>query len=234
MSKAPWPSVSQSSSALTDLSTVGLIPILIAIVAMGFITLIAVTMTSFIKISVVLFLLRNALGIQQTPPNLILYGVALLLTGFIMTPVVSKVYAAAAPPGQHFIDFDDFLKAGERASVPTKAFLTRFTSAGERQFFAEAAQRLWGDDAPPDITPDDLSVVVPSFVLSELRRAFEIGFLLYLPFIAIDLVITAVLMAMGMSSVSPTTISVPLKLFLFVAIEGWTRLVHGLVLGYAT
>ena len=194
----------------------------------------AVLMTSFIKISVVLFLLRNALGIQQTPPNLVLYGVALLLTGFIMSPVATRVWVAATPPGQHFETFDDFRRAGERASVPAKTFLLRFTSPGERLFFADAARRLWDNDAPPDLSADDLSVVVPSFVLSELRRAFEVGFLLYLPFIAIDLVITAILMAMGMSTVSPTTISVPLKLFLFVGIEGWTRLVHGLVLGYAT
>ena len=227
------PCASSGCSALTELSN-GLVPILIAVVAMGLVTFIAVVMTSFIKISVVLFLLRNALGIQQTPPNLVLYGVALLLTGFIMAPVVTKAYAAAAVPGQHFSDFEDFRRAGERALVPAKAFMVRFTSPGERSFFADAARRLWGEDAPPDLSPDDISVVVPSFVLAELRRAFEIGFLLYLPFIAIDLVVTAVLMAMGMSSVSPTTISVPLKLFLFVAIEGWTRLVHGLVLGYAT
>lgn len=211
----------------------GLLPILAAVAAMGLLTFAAVTMTCFIKISVVLFLLRNALGVQQTPPNLVLYGIALLLTGFVMTPVASRAYAAAAPPGQAFATFEDFRGAALRAEVPVKAFLVRFTSAGERSFFVEAARRMWGEDAPPDLAPDDLSVVVPSFVLSELRRAFETGFLLYLPFIGVDLVVTAVLMAMGMSSVSPTTISVPFKLFLFVAIEGWTRLVHGLVMGYA-
>lgn len=214
-------------------ATTGLLPILAAIVAMGLLTFVAVTMTCFIKISVVLFLLRNALGIQQTPPNLVLYGISLLLTGFVMTPVASRTYAAALPPGQQLASFEDYRGAAERAEVPVKAFLIRFTGPGERSFFAEAARRMWGEDAPPDLSPDDLNVVVPSFVLAELRRAFETGFLLYLPFIGIDLVVTAVLMAMGMSSVSPTTISVPFKLFLFVAIEGWTRLVHGLVMGYA-
>jgi type III secretion protein R len=104
---------------------------------------------------------------------------------------------------------------------------------GERDFFTAATAKVWGADSGLSPTPNDLVIVLPSFVLSELRRAFETGFLLYLPFIAVDLTITAILMAMGMSSVSPTTISVPFKLFLFVAIEGWTRLVHGLVLGYA-
>lgn len=218
---------------MTDVTN-GLVPILVAIVSLGLLTFVAVTMTSFIKISVVLFLLRNALGVQQTPPNLVLYGIALLLTGFVMTPVANRTYTAVVQPGQQFATIEDFRAAALRAEVPVKAFLVRFTSPGERTFFTEAARRLWGDDAPPDLSPDDLSVVVPSFVLSELRRAFETGFLLYLPFIGIDLVVTAVLMAMGMSSVSPNTISVPFKLFLFVAIEGWTRLVHGLVMGYAT
>ena len=223
---------SSGCSALIDLQA-GVLPLLVVIAALGLVTFAAVTMTSFIKISVVLFLLRNALGIQQTPPNLVLYGIALLLTGFVMTPVATRVYDEVAQPTQQFVTFDDFRSSFQRGEVPLKAFLTRFTSPGERRFFTEAAGRLWGDDAPPNMSPDDLSVVVPSFVLSELRRAFEIGFLLYLPFIGIDLIVTAILMAMGMSSVSPPTIAVPFKLFLFVAIEGWTRLVHGLVLGYA-
>jgi type III secretion protein R len=211
-----------------------LLPVLVAIAALGLVTFLAVTMTSFIKISVILFILRNALGIQQTPPNLVLYGIALLLTGYVMTPVVSKVYAEIAMPGQRFESFSDFSDLGGRIAIPPKQFMLRFVSPGEREFFAAAAARVWGADSGLSAAPDDLVVVLPSFVLSELRRAFEAGFLLYLPFIAVDLAITAVLMAMGMSSVSPTTISVPFKLFLFVGIEGWTRLMHGLVLGYAT
>ena len=211
-----------------------LLAILIAVTALGTLTFIAITMTSFIKFSVVLFLLRNALGVQQTPPNLVLYGIALLLTGYVMAPVAVRVYAEATPPGQRYQSIGDFMEAAQRAEVPAKKFLLRFTSPGEREFFAAATGRVWEDNAELSVSPDDLIVVIPSFVLSELRRAFEVGFLLYLPFIAVDLVTTAVLMAMGMSAVSPTTISVPFKLFLFVAIEGWTRLIHGLVLGYAT
>ena len=211
-----------------------LLPIIVAVAALGLVTFLAVTMTSFIKISVILFILRNALGIQQTPPNLVLYGIALLLTGYVMAPVVNKVYAEITVPSQRFESFNDFSDLGGRIAIPAKQFMLRFVSPGEREFFAAATARVWGPDSGLSAAPDDLVVVLPSFVLSELRRAFEAGFLLYLPFIAIDLVITAVLMAMGMSSVSPTTISVPFKLFLFVGIEGWTRLMHGLVLGYAT
>ncbi len=211
-----------------------LLGILVAITALGILTFVAVTMTSFVKLSVILFLVRNALGIQQTPPNLVLYGIALLLTGYIMAPVATRVATALTSPEQHYQSFDDFKQAAVGASEPLKAFMLRFTSPGEREFFQTATQRVWADADAPAVSPDDLIIVMPSFVLSELRRAFEAGFLLYLPFIAVDLIVTAVLLAMGMSAVSPTTISVPFKLFLFVAIEGWTRLIHGFVLSYAT
>lgn len=210
-----------------------LLGILVAITALGILTFVAVTMTSFVKLSVILFLVRNALGIQQTPPNLVLYGIALLLTGYIMDPVATRVATALTAPDQHYQTFDDFKHAANGASEPLKAFMLRFTNPGEREFFRTATQRIWADDDADHVSADDLIIVMPSFVLSELRRAFEAGFLLYLPFIAVDLVVTAVLLAMGMSAVSPTTISVPFKLFLFVAIEGWTRLIHGFVLSYA-
>jgi type III secretion protein R len=210
-----------------------LLAILVAISALGTLTFVAITMTSFIKISTVLFILRNALGLQQTPPNLVLYGIALLLSAYVMTPVATKIYAETTRSDQHYTSFNDFSELASRAQVPAKQFMLRFVSPGEREFFTDAASRVWGTDSGLRPTPDDLLVIVPSFVLSELRRAFEAGFLIYLPFIAVDLATTAVLLAMGMSAVSPTTISVPFKLFLFVAIEGWTRLMHGLVLGYA-
>ncbi len=216
-----------------SLAAPNLAAILVAITALGLVTFVAVTMTSFIKISVILFLLRNALGIQQTPPNLVLYGIALLLSAYVMAPVAVGAYAAAVQPDGSYSSVSDFLDAARRAEVPVKAFMLRFTSPGEREFFAAATTRVWSAESGLHATPEDLLVVVPAFVLSELQRAFEAGFLLYLPFITVDLVVTAVLLAMGMSSVSPTTISVPLKLFLFVAISGWTRLMHGLVLGYA-
>jgi type III secretion protein R len=211
-----------------------LLPILVAVIAVGLLTFVAISMTSFIKISVILFILRNALGIQQTPPNLVLYGIALLLSGYVMAPVVNKVNAEISAPGQRFETFNDFSDLGGRIAIPAKQFMLRFVSPGEREFFAAATTRIWGPDSGLSAAPDDLLIVLPSFVLSELRRAFEAGFLLYLPFIAVDLAVTAILMAMGMSSVSPIIISVPFKLFLFVGIEGWTRLMHGLVLGYAT
>ena len=192
-----------------------------------------VTMTSFVKLSTIMLILRNALGTQQAPPNLVIYGIALMLTLYITTPVIDKAYQAVVSTGDKYETLADYRGALERASVPISTFMERFTEPGERQFFANATQQVWGQDSGLTASPDDFVVLVPAFLLSELRRAFEAGLLLYLPFIAIDLVITSVLMAMGMQSVSPTTLSVPFKLFLFVALQGWARLFHGLVLGYA-
>jgi type III secretion protein R len=207
-------------------------PLLGWFLTLASLSFIAVMMTSFIKISVVLFLLRNALGIQQTPPNLVLYGVSLLLSVYIVAPVGKAAYEAFQSSGSNLTTSAEYVAAATKAEQPIKRFLLRFTDEAERRFLTEETKLVWGPDANMDATPDDMMIVIPAFVMSELRRSFEIGFLIYLPFIAIDLTITALLMAMGMSAVSPITISVPFKLFLFVAAEGWTRLIHGLLISY--
>ncbi|MBJ7533114.1 type III secretion system export apparatus subunit SctR [Rhodomicrobium vannielii ATCC 17100] len=209
------------------------ITLVVVVAGLGLITFAVVTMTSFIKISVVMFLLRNALGIQQTPPNIVLYGIALVLTVFISAPLAQQVYSRLDAPNMKLESFQDWIAASEKAREPVREYLTRFTGPGERDFFLNATKRVWPKDMHETATSSDLAILIPSFVITELRRAFEIGFLIYLPFIAIDLIISAILMALGMSMVPPITISVPFKLFLFVAIEGWSKLFHGLVLSYA-
>lgn len=209
-----------------------LISLIFVLTGLGLVTFAIVTMTSFIKISVVMFLLRNALGIQQTPPNIILYGVALVLTIFISAPVMQQVYKQLQSSNQQLDTFQDWIAASERAREPIRDYLTRFTRPAEREFFLGATKKVWPEDMQQEANSTDLAILIPSFVISELRRAFEIGFLIYLPFIAIDLIISAILMALGMSMVPPITISVPFKLFLFVGIEGWSKLFHGLVLSY--
>jgi type III secretion protein R len=193
---------------------------------------VVVTTTAFMKISVVLLLVRNALGAQQVPPNIVLYGAALILTVYISAPVGEQVYQRLSEPSQQYHTFDDWTAAARRAQEPIRDYLKRFTTADERQFFLSAAQHVWPEEMRQRASIDDLTILVPSFLIAELKRAFEIGFLLYLPFITIDLVVTTILMAMGMSMVSPTVISIPFKLFLFIAIDGWSRLIHGLVLSY--
>ena len=147
--------------------------------------------------------------------------------------VPEQVFQRAADPQLSYRTVDDYMAAGKRIQEPIREHLSRFTSPEQRQFFLEATQRVWPEGSRASAGPDDLQILVPAFLISELKRAFEIGFLLYLPFIVIDLVVTTILMAMGMSMVSPTVISIPFKLFLFIAIDGWSRLMHGLVLSYA-
>ena len=207
--------------------------LLVLVAGISLISLVVVTMTSFVKISVVMFLLRNALGIQQTPPNLILYGIALVLTIFISAPVAQQVFKEIQDPQSKFDTLQDWIAVSERAREPVRVYLMKFTRPSEREFFLSATKRVWPEEMQQGVASSDLYILVPSFVISELRRAFEIGFLIYLPFISIDLIVSAILMALGMSMVPPITISVPFKLFLFVTIEGWSKLFHGLVLSYS-
>ncbi|WP_048647052.1 type III secretion system export apparatus subunit SctR [Nitratireductor soli] len=209
-----------------------LLGILVAVGLVGIFPLAVVTMTGFLKISVVLFLIRNALGVQQTPPNLVLYGIALVLTVYVTTPLISEISGRLEERQVTFESAEDIAVAAQVVREPLRQHLLRFTHPGEREFFLEGTARLWPDGVNQNVQDSDLSILVPAFVASELTRAFEIGFLLYLPFLVIDLVVANVLMTLGMIMVSPVLISIPLKLFLFVAIDGWSRLMHGLILSY--
>ncbi|PRD41758.1 EscR/YscR/HrcR family type III secretion system export apparatus protein [Phyllobacterium phragmitis] len=209
-----------------------LIAIIIVVSTIGLLPLAVVTMTGFLKISVVLFLIRNALGIQQSPPNLVLYGIALILTVYVTTPLVGNMYRAVENRPIDIESVEGLRNVGETLAEPLRTYLTRFANERERQFFIEATDSVWSPEARADLKSDDLVVLIPAFVASELTRAFEIGFLLYIPFLVVDLIVANVLMAMGMMMVSPTLISIPLKIFLFVAVEGWSRLMHGLILSY--
>lgn len=209
-----------------------LIPIIVIVSVIGLIPLAVVTMTGFLKISIVLFLIRNALGIQQSPPNLVLYGIALILTVYVTTPLVGEMYRILEAQQIDMQSMDSMKSAAEALRPPLQGHLSKFTNENERQFFMQATENVWSPEARADLKADSLLVLIPAFVSSELTRAFEIGFLLYLPFLVIDLIVSNVLMAMGMMMVSPTLISIPLKIFLFVAVDGWSRLMHGLILSY--
>jgi type III secretion protein R len=213
-------------------SSPNLLALLVAVALVGLLPLAVVTMTGFLKISVVLFLIRNALGVQQMPPNLVLYGIALVLTVYITTPLLSEMSTRLEQGQVNLQSTEDVARAAALVKEPLKQHLLRFTQPQERQFFLEGTKRLWPEEARQDLHDDDISILVPAFVASELTRAFEIGFLLYLPFLIIDLIVANVLMTLGMIMVSPVLISVPLKLLLFVAIDGWSRLMHGLILSY--
>ncbi len=212
---------------------VSILGVIVFLTAAGLIPLFVVTMTGFLKISVVMFLIRNALGVQQTPPNLVLYGIAIILTVYVTSPLLGSIYARLNAHPVDFSSVENLAAMANDVKQPVQAELKRFAQPQERQFFLSATQRIWPQDARAGIKDDDLVVLLPAFVSSELTRAFEIGFLLYLPFLVIDLAVSNILMGMGMIMVSPTLISVPLKLFLFVGVSGWSRLMHGLILSYS-
>ena len=191
--------------------------------------------TSFTKIVVTLSLLRNALGLQQVPPNIVLNGLALILTLYVMYPVGQQMAAAnqdVRPVAAVSSDTQALFTYADKAKEPLRAFLMKHSTPRERAFFLKTAQRINGPDKARAMTQRDFIVVVPAFTVSELAAAFQIGFLIFLPFLIIDLVVSNILLAMGMMMLSPTTVSLPFKLLLFVLIDGWVKLAHGLVLSY--
>jgi type III secretion protein R len=193
---------------------------------------VAIMVTSFVKLVVVLSLVRNALGVQQIPPNMAINGLALILTLYIMSPVISSTYDTMKDQDFSNISVKQLEDIGAQAKAPFVQFLNKHTHKRELQFFQSTAQLIWPDKQEDQLNKDSLLVIIPAFTTSELTTAFQIGFLLYLPFVIIDIVISNILLAMGMMMVSPMTISLPFKLLLFVVIDGWARLIHGLVLTY--
>jgi type III secretion protein R len=197
---------------------------LVALVPIGLVTL-----TSFLKIVVVLSLTRSALGAPQVPPSTAVTGLALLLTFLAMGPVAEDAWtrARAVPSG----GVERTLQSLAAGAEPLRGFLRRFARADDRQSFLELARRARAASGGI-VGDDDLSVLAPAFIVSELRRAFTIGFLLFLPLLVVDLLVANVLLALGLSQLSPTTVALPFKLLLFVAVDGWSLIARGLVAGY--
>jgi type III secretion protein R len=260
------------------------------VIVLGALTLapfVLVMLTSFVKISVVLSILRNALGTQNVPPNQVITGLAFVLSFFIMTPVAKQMYTAAGSVSDTRDMFSEssvksLFEAIGRGREPLRHFLTKHSHDEDRILFIELAKRLdegtnqtqakaatenppaaptttaapvsgrpaapSPDNAvnpsvavqPPTAVPapapslskDDFQVIIPAFVTSQLKEAFEVGFLIFIPFVIIDMVIANILLAMGMSMLSPSVISLPFKLLLFVLVDGWFLIIRGLVLSY--
>ena len=201
---------------------------LLFMTALSFLPAALLLMTGFTRIVIVLSLLRQALGTQSSPPNQVIIGLALFLTLFVMAPVLERVYTDAYEPwSKERIGFGE---AAARAEVPLKAFMLKQTREPDLALFMRLAEQ------PTVKKPDDLPlrVVVPAFVTSELKSAFQIGFTVFIPFVIIDLVVASVLMSMGMMMLSPVLISLPFKLMLFVLVDGWTLLIGSLVASFAT
>lgn len=206
--------------------------LILVLAVAALIPFLAVVATSFVKLSVVFQLVRNALGVQQVPPNLALNSLAIILSAYIMAPVIVDTYDILSAAKIDYSTKEGLTQAYLQGSQPLVTFLKAHASERERLFFVEATKHLWPEKLSQGLSPDNLAIVLPAFTVSQLREAFEIGFLLYLPFIAIDLIVSNILLAMGMMMVSPLTISLPFKLFLFVMVDGWSRLILGLVKTY--
>jgi flagellar biosynthetic protein FliP len=201
--------------------------------ALGLMTLltllpaIVLSMTAFTRIVIVLGLLRQALGTAQTPPNQVIVGLSLFLTFFVMAPTLSQVQSDALQP--YVAESIPFETALQRAVVPMKKFMLAQTRESDLKLFMDLAK------SPPVKAPLDtpLSVLLPSFLTSELRTAFTIGFLIYIPFLVIDLVVASILMSMGMMMVSPVMIALPFKFLLFVLVDGWALILGSLAASFA-
>lgn len=244
---------------------------------------VALMVSSFVKIVIVMNLIRQALGLQQVPPNMVINGLAMILTVYVMAPTLQQTAYRALEANDAFKlrkvegknfnlpdKFQNFVEAGKKKEAfpvlslvlnkstqtdawnlskdekmleetkailsyvkePMGIFLKKHSTSKQRFFFMKMAKRLWPKEHTESLSDEDLLILIPSFTISELTSSFEIGFLIYLPFIAIDLVISNILLAMGMMMVSPMTISLPFKLMLFVLVNGWSRLIEALLLTY--
>jgi flagellar biosynthesis protein FliP len=204
-------------------STGRIVQMLVLLTVLSLAPAILVTVTSFTRIIVVLSFLRNALGVQQTPPNIVLISLALFLTGFVMAPTLEKSYNDGIAPliAEKISETEAFTLAG----APLHDFMSAHVRKQDLQLFAGIAKL----DDVAEVKDMPFRVLVPAFMISELRRAFEIGFLLFLPFLVIDLVVSSVLMSMGMMMLPPVTISLPFKLIFFVLVDGWYLVAGSLV-----
>lgn len=195
----------------------------------------AILVSSFIKLVVVMQLTRSALGLQQEPPNMAISGIAIILSIYIMAPVAMETHEIFQQQGVEITDIQNpnFTTALSQSTTPLQNFLTKHSSESERNFFVKTTQQIWPPKYAKDVDDRHLLVLIPAFLVSELTLAFQVGFLIYLPFIVIDLIVSNILLSLGMIMVSPVVISLPFKLLLFVMIDGWSRLIHGLLLSYS-
>jgi type III secretion protein R len=214
--------------------------VLVAVAALSLLPFLLLLMTSFVKIAVVLAILKSALGAAQIPPAQVITGLALILTIFVMAPTGERVARLVAPEvgrgtGADLLSaqsIEALVAAADKAKEPVREFLLRHGSPRERGVFHALALQMRKGDPAAAVSERDFLVLVPAFLASELRRAFEIGFLIFIPFLVVDLVIANLLLALGMHMVSPTTVALPFKLLLFVLADGWQLLLRGLVQTY--
>jgi type III secretion protein R len=228
------------SALATDAGTARPLALFLVIGALSLLPFVLLLMTSFVKIAVVLSVLKSALGTSQIPPSQVVTGLALILTLFVMAPTGMRMFQSVEPLLGQSAETDllsgknvqTLAAATTKAKEPLREFLLKHTGAKDRAVFHSLALRMRTPAERVGVSDRDFLIVVPAFLTSELRRAFEIGFLLFIPFLVVDMVIANLLLALGMHMLSPTTVSLPFKLLLFVLADGWQLLLRGLVESY--
>ena len=200
--------------------------------AMAIVPFAVMMLTSFSKIIVVLSIVRSALGTQQAPPTMVLTGLAAVLSATIMTPTFEKMWTTGRAAYEETGSTLELAQRAPQVLQPLRDFLVRHGSLEERARFVDMARELRPPEEAQLVSEEDLPVIVPAFVITELKEAFIIGFLVFLPFLVLDMLIANVLLALGMQTLSPSQVSLPFKILLFVAVDGWSLLSRGLVLGY--
>lgn len=237
---APAQVWAQSSTAGVSVpgggSPLGLIVIMAGLALLPFVL---VMVTSFVKVAVVLSLLRSAIGAQQVPPNQVITGLAILLSVYIMAPVGMQTWDVVSPvvlrdeaAQEQKIGVTELKELAPRAVQPLREFLIRHADETERLLLYDLALELRTEEQRKSLTPEDIIVAAPAFILTELKEAFVIGFLIFIPFLVIDLVCANILLSLGMHMLNPTTVSLPFKLLLFVLVDGWYLVIKGLIMGY--
>ncbi|AIG04845.1 type III secretion system protein YscR [Pseudomonas fluorescens] len=212
----------------------GLDPVVLAVFlgTLALMPMLLIICTAFLKIVIVLMITRNAIGVQQVPPSLAVNAIALAATLFIMAPVGYEIAQNVKTSPVDLSNVQTLQATGLVAIEPLRAFMARNTDPDVLTHLYENSERLWPPEMAQNTQRNDLILMVPAFVISQLQAGFEIGFLIYIPFIVIDLIVSNLLLALGMQMVSPMTISLPLKLLLFVLVSGWSRLLDSLFLSY--
>jgi flagellar biosynthetic protein FliP len=210
-------------NALKDINPI--IQMLVVMTVFSLIPLVFCCMTSFLRFVIVFSMLKTAMGTQSVPPSIVIIGLSMILTFFTMGPTFEKMYEMGSVPYQRN---QNMIQAIDEGSKPLKEFMMKQTREDDLAFFVQLSHK----QAPA--SPDEITVwqVAPAYIVSELKTAFEIGFVIFVPFIVLDLVIANILLALGMFMLSPTIISLPFKLLIFIAVDGWALIVQGLVTSY--
>ena len=210
-------------SVLKDINPV--LQMLIVMTVFSLIPFVFCCMTSFLRFVIVFSMLKTAMGTQQVPPSIVIIGLAMILTFYTMGTTFTKMYELGSVPYQKN---QNMIEAINEGSKPLKEFMMKQTRESDLAFFIELSQKN------PPSSPEEITIwqVAPAFIISELKTAFEIGFIIFVPFIVLDLVVANILLALGMFMLSPTIISLPFKLLIFIAVDGWALIVQGLVTSY--